>query len=290
MLRATLKSLLSRKVRLILSGLAVVLGVMFVSGSFVLTDTMSRSLDQLFASVYSGVDVQLHAKARPDTAGAVLTVPADRLNPVRSIPGVASATGVVQVNGARIIGSNGKVVTSLDGVPRYGRNWTGTSDLVRLRQGNGPAADDEIAINAALAAAAGVKVGDRVGVLTREPKKTFTLVGVFAYSGGRDSIGGTQEIAFTEPVAQELMLGARDRYTHLDVQAADGVSPEALRDRLNVVLGPDYEAKTGKQMQAAEAASARRDLTFVNNRSSGHMHRSTLSALRVPPAVVSRRG
>jgi putative ABC transport system permease protein len=265
MLRATLKSLLSRKVRLILSGLAVVLGVMFVSGSFVLTDTMGRSLDQLFASVYSGVDVQMHAKARPDAPGAVSTVPADRLTQIRSTPGVASATGVVQVNGARIIGSNGKVVTSLDGVPRYGRNWTGTSDLVRLRQGHGPAADDQIAINAALATAAGVKVGDRVGVLTREPKKTFTLVGVFGYSGGRDSIGGTQEIAFTEPVAQQLMLGATGRFSHLDVQAADGVSAEALRDRLNAAAGPAYEAKTGKQMQAAEAASARQDLSFVNN-------------------------
>jgi putative ABC transport system permease protein len=265
MLCATLKSLLSRKVRLILSGLAVVLGVMFVSGSFVLTDTMGRSLDKLLASVYTGIDVQVHATAVPDNPGAIPTVTADRLTQVRSTPGVASATGVVQVNGARIIGANGKVVTSLDGVPRYGRNWTGTSDLVQLRQGTGPTADNQIAINAALAKAAGVTVGDRVGVLTREPKKTFRLVGIFGYSGGRDSIGGTQEIAFTEPVAQQLMLGAHGRYSHIDVQAADGVSAEALRDRLNAAIGAGYEAKTGKQMQAAEVASARRDLTFINN-------------------------
>jgi putative ABC transport system permease protein len=265
MLRATFKSLLSRKVRLILSGLAVVLGVMFVSGSFVLTDTMGRSLDQLFATVYTGVDVQLHAKARPDNPGAIPTVPADRLTQVRATPGVASATGVVQVNGARIIGANGKVVTTMDAVPRYGRNWIGTSNLVRLRQGNGPKADNEIAINAALAKAAGVKVGDRVGILTREPKRTFTLVGIFGYSGGRDSIGGNQEIAFTEPVAQELMLGAKGQYSHIDVQAIDGVSAEALRDRLNATVGSAYEAKTGKQMQAAEAASARGELKFVNN-------------------------
>ena len=53
MLRATLKSLLSRKLRLVLSGLAVVLGVMFVSGAFVLTDTLGRSFDSLFADAYS---------------------------------------------------------------------------------------------------------------------------------------------------------------------------------------------------------------------------------------------
>ena len=58
MLRATLKSLLSRKVRLVLSGLAVVLGVMFVSGSFVLTDTMGKSVDQLFATAYAGEPIE----------------------------------------------------------------------------------------------------------------------------------------------------------------------------------------------------------------------------------------
>src|SRR3954468_6101016 len=146
MLRATLKSLLSRKVRLVLSGLAVVLGVMFVSGSFVLTDTMGRSFDQLFASVYSETDVQVHAKVAADSPATAPTVPADLLGRLRSTPGVASATGVVQVEGARVIGANGKVVTALSGTPRYGRNWTGTSNLVQLRQGRAPRTDNEIVI------------------------------------------------------------------------------------------------------------------------------------------------
>src|SRR3954468_13792604 len=174
MLRATLKSLLSRKVRLVLSGLAVVLGVMFVSGSFVLTDTMGRSFDQLFASVYTDIDVQVHAATGTDNPGTPPTLPADRLTVIRATPGVASATGVVQVNGARLVGATGKVVPAVSGAPRYGRNWTGTSDLVQLRQGHGPTAHDEIAIKAGLATAAAVTVGDRVSVLTRVPKKTFT--------------------------------------------------------------------------------------------------------------------
>jgi putative ABC transport system permease protein len=264
MLRATLKSLLSRKMRLVLSGLAVVLGVMFVSGSFVLTDTMGRSFDQLFASVYTGVDVHVHARPATGKTVAEPTVPADRLAAVRATPGVAAATGVVQVDGARLIGANGKVVPAVSGTARYGRNWTGTSDLVRLREGTGPTADDEIAINAALAKAAGVTVGDRVGVLTRQPKKVFTLVGIFGYSGGRDSIGGTQEIAFTEPAAQRLMLGATGVYSHIEVQGRPGVPAETLRDRLNRTVGPGYEAKTGKEMQAAESTKARNELKFVN--------------------------
>src|SRR3954447_26294357 len=108
MLRATLKSVLSRKLRLGLSRPAVVLGVMFVSGAFVLTDTLGRSFDSLFASVYAGTDVSV--TATPPLPGGHLDqptdVPADLVAKVRSVPGVAKATGVAQADGARVIGKN----------------------------------------------------------------------------------------------------------------------------------------------------------------------------------------
>src|SRR5215217_3450085 len=112
MLRATLKSLLSRKLRLVLSGLAVVLGVMFVSGAFVLTDTLGRSFDSLFASVYAGTDVSVTAKppvAGGDPGERPANLPGDVVARVRQVPGVASATGVAQADGARVVGANGKV-------------------------------------------------------------------------------------------------------------------------------------------------------------------------------------
>src|SRR5437868_13753729 len=115
MLRATFKSLLSRKLRLILSGMAVVLGVMFVSGAFVLTDTLGRSFDGLFATVYSGVDVGVTAKPKVDGGDFGNPdqglIPASVLDKVRAVSGVASARGTVSVDGARVIGPDGKVVT-----------------------------------------------------------------------------------------------------------------------------------------------------------------------------------
>jgi putative ABC transport system permease protein len=267
MLRATLKGVLSRKLRLVLSGLAVVLGVMFVSGAFVLTDTLGRSFDSLFASVYAGTDVSVAAKPAVtggDNGEQPTNLPADLVAKVRSVPGVATATGVAQADGARVIGSNGKVVTSF-GPPRFGRNWTGTSDLVRLREGRGPQADNEIAVNAALAKAAGIKVGDRVGVLTLQPKKTFTLVGVYGYSGGRDSVGGSMFVDFTEPVAQELMLGAKGTYSSIDVTAAAGQSPAKVRDAVRAAIGDGYVVKTGKQLQNETVDSFRKNLAFFNN-------------------------
>jgi putative ABC transport system permease protein len=268
MLRATLKSLLARKVRLVLSGLAVVLGVMFVAGAFVVTDTLSRSFDAIFASAYSETDVSISAKPKiavseMDGEETAAPVPAAMVAQVGKVAGVKTATGVVDADGARVIGSDGKVLTS-QGPPRIGLNWTGTDNLVQLRQGRGPQSAGEIALNATTAKLAGFKVGDRVGVLTLEPKKEFTLVGIFGYSGDRDSLGGVQEVAFTEPVAQQLMLGKTGEYTSITVRADDGVTPTVLRDRIASAMGPAYVVKTGDQLAKESAASLQQGLSFFN--------------------------
>jgi putative ABC transport system permease protein len=269
MLKATLKSLLSRKLRLLLSGTAVVLGVMFVSGAFVLTDTLGRSFDGLFATIYSGTDVDVTAKPKVDIdqfdGGSVPTnIPAGVVDKVRAVPGVASATASASADGARVIGRDGKVVTTF-GPPRIGENWNGETDLVKLREGRGPTAESEIAINAATAKAAGLHVGDQAGVLTLQPKKTFTVVGIFGYSGGRDSIGGALEIAFTEPVAQQLMLGEKGVFSSIDVRAGPGTTPDQLRDAIAAAVGPDYQVKTGEQLRAQAADGLKKGLSFFNN-------------------------
>jgi putative ABC transport system permease protein len=266
MLRATFKSLLSRKLRLVLSGLAVVLGVMFVSGAFVLTDTLGRSFDGLFSTVYSGIDVRVTAKPKvqAEQDDATANIPASALDSVRAVPGVAKATGDVSSDGARVIGKNGKVVTTF-GPPRLGVNWTGETDMLKLREGRGPTADNEIAVNAAVAKAAGLKLGDSVGVLTLQPKKNFTLVGIYGYTGGRDSLGGAQEVAFTEPVAQELMLGEKGVYNAIDLNAASGVTPEQLRDRVAAAIGADYQVQTRAELLAATNADIKQGLSFFNN-------------------------
>ncbi|HEX8627497.1 MAG TPA: FtsX-like permease family protein [Catenuloplanes sp.] len=268
MLRATLKSLLSRKLRLTLSALAVVLGVMFVSGAFVLTDTLGRSFDALFADVYARTDVAVTAKPKVavgefEGESVPAAVPAATVAKVAAVPGVAKATGLVTTDGARVIGANGKVLTTF-GPPRLGGNWVGTDDFVQLREGRGPTAAGEIAVNAAVAKAAGLKVGDQVGVLTLQPKRMFTLVGVWGYSGGQDSLGGTQEVAFTEPVAQELMLGQSGVYSNIDVKAAPGTSPAQLKTAVAAALGADFEVKTGAELTSETTAEFREGLKFFN--------------------------
>jgi putative ABC transport system permease protein len=164
----------------------------------------------------------------------------------------AGVPGVVTAGGARLVGADGKVVPSPDR-PRLGVSWPGQAGTVRLRDGRGPVADTEIAVDTALAAAAGVRVGDLVDVLTLRPRATFTLVGTFDLAD-RDQ----QTVAFTEPVAQASMLGERDAYTSISVTAQPGVSQETLRDRVAAAVGGGYTVSTGRQLSEREGAALAR--------------------------------
>src|SRR5690349_1222102 len=99
MLRATLKSLLARKLRLLLSGRAVVLATMFVSGAFVLTATLGRSFDALFANAYSYPDIEVSAKApvgnTEDTRAVTQNIDASVVDQVAHVDGVRQARGQV---------------------------------------------------------------------------------------------------------------------------------------------------------------------------------------------------
>ncbi|MBB5956904.1 ABC-type antimicrobial peptide transport system permease subunit [Saccharothrix tamanrassetensis] len=266
MLKATLKSVLSRKLRLVLSGLSVVLGVMFVSGSFVLTDTLDRSFKSLFTTIYSDVDVQvaLKPKVRDDdqdggASGGTLT--ADDLKAVQSVEGVGSAAGDV-VDSARAIGGNGKVITA-SGAPRLGTAWR-DGGQEEFREGRAPQRDDEVAISAYLAKTGGFRVGEPISLITLEPKKTFTVAGVFGYPGNRDSLGGEFTTAFTEPAAQRLLLGQPGAYTGITVKAADGVPEDVLRQRIQQKLGDEYQVKTGAQLAKEQSDAVGEGLAFFN--------------------------
>jgi putative ABC transport system permease protein len=267
MFKATLKSLLARKLRLLLSGLAVVLGVMAVSGALVLTDNLGRSFDALFQTVNQNLDVQVSGTqnvqgAEQDGEPVTRPIPATLVGTFAAVPGVRSAIGAVIVDGARVIGPDGKVIGST-GPPRFGVGWRGEVGFTQLRTGRGPQAPDEIAIDAGLAKQGHFQVGDRVGVLTLQPKRTFTLVGIFGYTGGRDSLGGETRVAFTEPVAQQLMLGRQGVYSVINVQAQQGTHAGELRDAIQARLGGGYLVRTRQQVADDQASDVEGFLGFI---------------------------
>src|SRR5690242_19852329 len=153
MLRATLRSLLARKLRLLLSGFAVVLGVAFVSGAFVLTDTLQRTFTNLFQDVTKGTALTIQGKSALGGGGEgrdfedTPRVPQSVLDAVRQVPGVAEAVGRVRGQ-AQVIDLHGKAF-SRHGPPSLGISFDPNSSLesLRLRQGRAPVGPHEVALD-----------------------------------------------------------------------------------------------------------------------------------------------
>jgi putative ABC transport system permease protein len=260
MLKATLRGLLARKLRLTLAGLAVVLGVMAVSAAMVTTTTIGAGFDSIFATATSGIDVSVTGKSDVDAGiggkGFTPPVPSSLVSEIGKVDGVKSATGEVSVDGARPVGKDGKVI-ALSGPPRSGVAWHGETGMVRLREGRGPKADNEVAINGGLAERGSFRVGDTIDVLTLAPRQSFEIVGIYGFSNGRATQSGDTQVAFVEPVAQKLMLGQVGTFSSVTVTAEPGVSKTELKQRVASAVGGKYTVRTGDELAASIAADGK---------------------------------
>jgi putative ABC transport system permease protein len=264
MLKAMLRGLFAHKLRLVLSALAIILGTAFMSAAFVGGDTISKGFTDLFSTINEDIDAQVTAKTDdvPSVDGgggeALVTkvVPQAVADKLKGLDGAESVTPQVVSDGARLIGKDGKVVAGT-GAPRLGGAWPANINEdpnLELRQGTGPNAPDQVVLSANLAKSADVTVGDKVEIITLQPRRTFTVSGISGYKGGRDSLGGETFIFFTMPVAQELMLGTTNAYSNVDIKAAPGVSQETLKERAQAVVGPDYTVRTGEETSQDQAS------------------------------------
>ena len=261
MLRTTLRSLLARKLRLALSGLAVVLGVSFVSGTFVLTDTLSRVFDELFAGVNAGTSVTVRGVSALGDEDAAAPPPVDEavLDRVLAVDGVASATG--RVSGYAELVVDGAPVTS-GGAPSLGVDIQPDSPLetLTLRDGAAPQGPDEVAVDKATADRVGLEVGDRVQVALRDGLRDVTVTGTLGF-GDADSFAGASLAAFDLASAQRL-VGRPGTFSEIAVAAEDGLGDDVLAERVGAVLPAATEAVTGTQSSAESSAEIKEGLGF----------------------------
>ena len=267
MLRATFKSLLARKLRLVLSAMSIVLGVSFVSGAFVLTDTLGKVFDELFTTVNQNIAVVVRGDKVSDvgtqTGGVTRKeVPVTALERIRAVDGVADAQGNV-IGIAQIIDTEGDAVAS-NAAPNFGFNWYDSDalDFGELSQGRAPQADDEIVVNAALAEQAGYDVGDSAPVLTDAATREFEIVGLVTYEG-KDSLAGETSIFFTEATAHEV-LNRPDTYDEIVVAAEEGVSQEDLAERVAKVVPDSAETVTGTVYTEETTSDIKEGLGFFS--------------------------
>jgi putative ABC transport system permease protein len=248
--RLSLASLWARRRRSAGTALAVLLGVAFLTGTLVLGDTLSANFDRLFEEVSAGTDVVvrsstvIEADAGPDDARG--PIDESLVDTVGGVDGVAEAEGQVTGYGA-LLDQDGNPVGG-NGPPRLAGSWITDTDLnpYKLVDGREPRADDEVVVNRGAADLAGVKVGDTATVQTPAPVDV-TVVGIATF-GDADGLGTTTFTAFTLEGAQAHVTGQPDQINSIVVKAADGVTSDELRSRVEAALPGGTEAITGAEL------------------------------------------
>lgn len=252
MLRVTLRNLLAHKVRLLLSTLAIVLGIAFLSGVLTFNTGMQSTFDGIIKGSTSDGLVRAEGAESFSDAGSGTTTstlqPAvvDRL---RALPEVADAEGLVDGFGMNLLDSEGKLVGG-QGAPTLAFNHTDLHNVLgeptlQLATGEWPDDAREITVDVATAEKAGYRLGDEVRVVspTGELAQTLTLVGTADFNGG--GTAGATLVTFSTHGAQQFFLGGRDVFTSIGLTAADGVSQVELTEAAGEVLPEGYTAVTG---------------------------------------------
>ncbi|MEU9200079.1 FtsX-like permease family protein [Streptomyces sp. NPDC048332] len=251
MFRTALRNVLSHKARLLMTVLAVMLGVAFVSGTLVFTDTLGNAFRNQSAKSYDDIAVAVTTRADQRDAKTA-AIDAATLKKIQALDGVASATG--RVNGfAGVADPDGKLIGN--GWSNTGSNFTpgkdGQDAQYTFTDGSGPTAAGSVALDKDTARKGEYEVGDKVRVATNGPVKEYTLSGVFTTEDGAVNAGGSL-VLFDTPVAQQLFLRPGE-FKDVNVSAAPGASDQQLLAAVKPLLPKDAEAKTG-QVRADEQA------------------------------------
>jgi putative ABC transport system permease protein len=247
--KVTLRNLAAHKLRLALTGLSVILGVAFVAGTLLFTDTVTHSFDNLFNRVGKGIAVQVKGKDivsgnSADSSDVTQTapVPASLVDTLRRVDGATQVTGQIQ-GYAALVGKDGKLVGG-GGPPQIGVNWTGSDPADQIVSGHVPQTPDEVAIDTETAKKAGLRVGDQTRILTKDKPQTFTIAGII----DNGSLNGATLTWFQTSVAQRLLYqpGA---FSDVQIRAQSGVSEQTMLQRVKQILPNDLTAITGTQMR-----------------------------------------
>jgi putative ABC transport system permease protein len=241
MIRVALKGLAERRLRTILTALAVVIGVAMVSGAYVLSDTMGKGASSLSTASYKGTDAVVTARtafhvSAQDGAEAP-GVSASLLGRVRQLPQVAVAVGDITDKSTKLVGRDGKIVGSgpYVGVGHDSRT-PGASRLApfRLRSGRWPTGPGEVVIDAGGARQQHWRAGDRVRVQAHGPAHAYRISGIATFGAVR-SLGTASFTVFDLATAQHV-LDRPGSYDSILVGARPGVSAAQLRRALSAAV------------------------------------------------------
>jgi putative ABC transport system permease protein len=256
MTQVALKGLAGRKLRAALTAVAIVLGVAMVSGTFILTDTISRAFDSIITQNYKNTDAVITGKVAftNSQSGTMETpsFPQDVLAKVRALPDVDAAAGGV-LDSAKLIGRDGKVISSTgSGTAAFSvDSHDSRFDPLTLAEGAWPVGSTEVAIDRKTADANGFHVGDTIGVSAQGPVRDFTVSGIVTFSGA--DLGGTTIAAFDLPTAQNL-FGKEGKLDIVRVAGKSGVSQAQLAEEIQPLLPATARVRTAEEQQKKDSS------------------------------------
>ncbi|MEU2183948.1 ABC transporter permease [Streptomyces thermolilacinus] len=252
MFRTALRNVLAHKARLLMTVLAVMLGVAFVSGTLVFTDTLNRAFTKQAAKSYDDVAVAVTSHSGQDNAKQEPGVSRATLDKIAAVPGVAGAVGRVE-GFAGVPDPDGRLIGV--GWSNKGANFApgkgGQDSRYDFVKGSGPVAAGQIALDRETADKGRYQVGDTVRVATNGPVAEYRLQGVFTTDDGAVSAGGSL-VLFDTQTAQRLFLKP-GYFQDVTVTAASGADDAKLLAAIEPLLPEHAEAQTGRALSEEQA-------------------------------------
>ncbi|MEU1947777.1 ABC transporter permease [Streptomyces sp. NPDC059474] len=255
MLRTALRNVLAHKARLLMTVLAVMLGVAFVAGTLVFTNTISDAYQKSSQKGFQGVDVAISPDKKDDDSanpGDAPRLSQQVLDKAAKVPGAASAYGVVNGYSA-LADKKGDLLGG--GFSNRGGNYypgaDGKDPRYTMTEGRAPKAAGEIALDSKTAERGKYKAGDSIRVSVDGPVRTEKIVGVFTTDDGNVAAGGT--LALYDTVTAQKLFAKPGQFDEIDVKAAAGTSQATLKSALDKVLPEQAKATTGKKLADDQA-------------------------------------
>jgi len=260
-----LKSLFSRKLRTALTAIAIVLGVAMISGTYVLTDSISSAFDAIFTQTYRGTDAVISGKSAFDLSSNGLTTapPFDEslLQKVKQLPDVRAAIGGVGGE-AQLIGKNGKAIV-FGGAPNLGFSVDPSEpefNSLKLVDGKWPK-NGEVVVDESTARKKSIVVGQLLGVQAEGPIVRLRVSGLVKF-GSVSTIGGATLAGFDLPTAQRL-FGKTGKLDQIRLGAKNGVSPARLAAEVAPILPKGTQVKSGDTQAASDAKDTNSFIGFL---------------------------
>jgi putative ABC transport system permease protein len=267
-IRVSLKGLAARPVRAVLTALAIVLGVAMVSGSFVVTDTITKAFDTIFTSSYRNTDAVVSKKSLVDYSNSGNgTVSPALLAKVRRLPEVEAAAGsIIDLNNdttnTKLIDRDGKAIEA-NGNPTFGFGVDPSQprfNPLHLVAGQWASGRHEVVIDVNTAKKHHFAVGDSIDAAAKGPKERFRISGIAKY-GDVDTLGGATIAVFTIPTAQRLLR--LDGFTAISVAAKPAVSQERLVRQIAQVVPGSVQVKTGAEQARSDKKNVQTFLSVI---------------------------